>query len=172
MLMYPNNLNVSLLDSSIGTYSFQTVDKIVPIDTMDASNKAAIHAMKAAVFALYSNEDTQKAFASIDKALKLDQENGHWNFLKALIIRKIRKMTNPFEVPTLSEKDLFQKAFDYDPRNVVYKLHLAEVYREISSHASKRQDDCSHFLPKDSSLTKNLRSNIDDKITKAVEYFM
>ncbi|XP_065200476.1 uncharacterized protein LOC135831714 [Planococcus citri] len=147
------------------------LDKIKSIEDMNNCNKSSIHAMKSAAFALYSNEDTQKASASIEKALKLDPDNARWHFLKGLYKRKERRIVNPFRMPLIIEKDSFEKAFEKDPNNVVFKLSVADYYREISAHATKRKENCSNFLPKDDSFNENLRENVDSKIPLAAQYY-
>lgn len=113
----------------------------------------------------------EKAFGYIDKALTLDSKNARWAFLKGLYVRKVRRLANPFEAPSLQEKALFEEALKLDPNNVAFVLHVADVYREITAHAAKRQNMCTNFLPRDNTLNSNLKGNIDQKIQKAKEYY-
>lgn len=138
---------------------------------MNNKNKASIFAIHAAVLALFSNEDESKAFTYIDKALELDSNNTQWMYLKALFTRKIRFLRNRFEVPSLQEKELFEKVHEKDPNNVVYKLYLAAIYREVSLYAFKRRDECTNFLPKDNSLVSDLKDSAALKDEKSLQFY-
>lgn len=125
---------------------------------MDASNRAAIHAVRSACQAMYSYEGTRTALSRINMAINEDPQMPYWVFLKATYLQKLRKLETPHDPPSLEERELFDKAVANEP-NPLFMVYLADVNRETAISNMKRQDKYFWFLPDESAKNELKQKN-------------
>lgn len=132
--------------------------QVKKFDGMSSINKAAIFAIKAYAYSLYSNDGLDDALTQIRMALSYDETTAYWSFLKGALLQKQRSIN---DVPTLQEKEAFELAYKTDKSNPLYMVHFADTLRETCAYSSKRQKSYLWFVAKSAQV--NVQSEMEKK---------
>ncbi|XP_067000578.2 uncharacterized protein [Anabrus simplex] len=144
--------------------------KIDPFSNMNDRNKASIWGTRAAVYMEYGYNGTKKSLEYIEKAIKLDENEAEWHFLRGKALGRSRRIDNFNEVPEDIEIESLKRAVDLS-QNVSYMIFLAQVYREKAYMLyTLHKDDMNKYKSKCENMNNDSYSLFKDALDRGKNY--